>query len=455
MAATFSLGIDPAKRNFTACLLSPQGALAMAPRDFPSGREGYDALAAELRRAVPAGARLFAGVEASASLDDNLLAALPSLAPHAATTVLRLEATQVREHRAGPRPRRGKTDRTDARRAAEFVRAHAEALDRFEADAEADAALALANERAALAADITALENRLRDLLIPSFPEFEAVFSDPCGATALAVLRRAPTARHAARMRASTLAAIRGAKGTHKVGDERAAALLAHARRSIASATTDTHAGRVRRLVERIQHARQQLAEIEDAIGAYASGAPQQQEQPAQADAPATDPREQIRLLRTIPGFGTVNAAATVLRSRGLARFASAKAFAAQLALCPVRDQTGDSRDSGRLEQRGDRRTRPLLFLAALSASTCDPAMAFFKWRIQKAGKTGRQATIALAHKLAIIAWNLVRNRTPYDPARAIRAARSHNPELWKQFLEEHPKLAKKAALTCPEPALT
>lgn len=124
MNRSLILGLDPAKRNFTACLMDTQGAVVMASTDFAMNHAGLEALVARLRPHRAAATRLLVGVEASAALDDNLLAFLASPAARAdgELSVLRLDAGPVARFSAA-RPIRGKTDKADARRMAEFTRA--------------------------------------------------------------------------------------------------------------------------------------------------------------------------------------------------------------------------------------------------------------------------------------------------------------------------------------------
>jgi transposase len=117
MNPSLILGIDPAKRNFTACLMDAQGLILMRGTDFAMDRAGLEGLVGRLRPHRSAACRLFVGVEASAALDDNLLHFFASETALAdgPVTLLRLDAGQVARF-SGARPVRGKTDKADARR---------------------------------------------------------------------------------------------------------------------------------------------------------------------------------------------------------------------------------------------------------------------------------------------------------------------------------------------------
>lgn len=436
----YTLGVDPAKEKMTVCLLGAGGAELAGPADLPCTREGFDALLELLGAHVPDGAQLVVGIEATASLDDNVLRLFTSQRHPWKTHVVRADAAQVKGF-SGPRPVRAKTDRADARRIAQFTRTYAGELALFVDNARLLAMQRLVNERLALADDLTAQKNRLRDRLVISFPELTKVFGDPCTGPALALLRVAPTARHAAAKRLSTLAGAKATRrGSHAVGAERAAAIQALARTSIASACTDTDAATIVRLAQRIAMLLEQKEQVEAQLGQFAATPPAQQLPDAGAEA---DIAHQIRIAASVPGIGLLSASAIVLRSCGIRRYTSAKAFAAQMGVCPERHQTGTTRDMARLTRRGDRRLRAIVFLCIMAACRADLAMAFHWWRLKRAGLTPKQAYCACMNRVARLLWTLIRTNTPYDQNRAILNAQKNHPQLWKTFLQTNPKLGK------------
>ncbi len=436
MTSSLTLGIDPAKEKFTACLLSKQGAVLDRAADYPMTRCGFDRLVGRLRRVVAPTERLVVGVEASAALDDNLIHWLGQLREAFTVITLRVDGAQVKRF-SGARPIRGKTDKADARRIAQFTHLYGAQLDRFEQDAEAQAMGRAVNERARLVEQSTAAKNQLQDRLVISFPEFTEVFARPCKALALAVLERIPTAAVAARKRAASLSRIQVHRRGRQVGLARAEQLIALARTSIASATSLNDAEAIRFLIAQLAGLRTRIERIEAQLKAYQDSAPEPGDASSAEVAVAPTIPEQIALLAQTRGIGLVGAATVVLRCRGLSRFTSAKALAAQLGTNPDRIQTGRSRERGRLTHRGDRRTRSTLYLLTNMMTLFDPAMAFHKWRHQHAGHKPKQAISACMNRLAKIMWTLVETRTPYDQKRQARNAARQHPELWKTFVAQ------------------
>lgn len=442
----YTLGVDPAKRKFTACLLAERREV-MAPRDFECSEQGFKELERRLDKVLASKETcLVVGVEASASYDDNLLAFFRQMGLRRPVSLLRVDSAQVKQF-SGARPVRAKTDAADARRVAQFTRQYAHELDRFETDPQAQAVQRVVNERFALVRDLVALRNALRDRLVAAFPEFEKVFRDPATPLALTVLRHAPTAVVAGRKRATTLAVLQAAKGGEHLGIDRAQKLVKLAKTSIASATGEAEQNAVRRTIDRIELLREHIAQVEVEMQTYVDQADRELPEPDQP----LSLQQEIGLVDTIPGIALVGATSVVMRARGISRFVDAKALAAQMGTCPQRSQTGSSRDSAKLTQRGDRLVRAMLFQLTHIAIMHNPTMAFHHWHAQKKGLLGKRATCACMNRMSRIIYGVVKNRRPYDLGEAVENIRRHHTALWKEFLEGHPNWVKRLEKIHPE----
>lgn len=470
--SAYCLGVDPAKEKATLCLIDSQGKVVIPAFDAPANREGFDLTSKRVSSVVSAEDNLLIGVEATAALDDNWLAFFPALKAHCNVSLLRLDPGQVKAF-SGAKPVRAKTDNADARRIANFVRQYAGELARFEHNPVFDAMLTVLSERESTVADLTRLKNRLQDRLVVCFPEFASIIGNPYSQKALALLEEMPTAAVMARKHVATIAKIKGAsKGAHRIGEELAIKLKEAAKTSIASQSTEVFEGVIRRLVKRIRFLSEQLAEcnvlIDDFVASgkedetdhgnsvvnktdigntevQASDAPTAQEDAEEHDTTPPHPSivRQCVLLTSLPGVSNVIAATIVLRARGIPRFHSEKAFSAQNAAHPDRNQTGSTKDSAKLGKRGDRRSRPSLFLASLAATRDDEAFAFYKWLHESSGQTPKQAICSVMNRMTRLMWTLVHHNTPYDQSIAIANIKEQHGKKWDQFLAE--RKAKKA----------
>jgi transposase len=124
------------------------------------------------------------------------------------------------------------------------------------------------------------------------------------------------------------------------------------------------------------------------------------------------------RRLATVPGIGPITAsllAATV--GGNIGAFPSARHFAAWLGLVPKQHSTGGKPRLGRITKTGDREIRRLLVLGATSmvyrAGRWNSAAGAWT-RGLLARRPVRLATVALANKMARIAWALMARKEVY-----------------------------------------
>jgi transposase len=130
-------------------------------------------------------------------------------------------------------------------------------------------------------------------------------------------------------------------------------------------------------------------------------------------------------LLRSIPGVGAVTAAALLAELPEPARFASAQQAAAYAGLAPREYRSGSSvRRRTRLSKAGNARLRKALYLPTLTAIRFNPLLRRFFERLVAAGKARMAAVGACMRKLLMIAYGVLKNRTPFDPAWALKKTR-------------------------------
>ena len=124
--------------------------------------------------------------------------------------------------------------------------------------------------------------------------------------------------------------------------------------------------------------------------------------------------------LRTIPGVGLLTATALVAFVGDVQRFPSGRHFASYLGLTPRESSSGLQRRLGRISKRGDPYLRMLLIHGA-RAVLCHAKKAKHQpdrlrtWALEREGARGHnKAAVALANKLARIAWAVWRNQCAY-----------------------------------------
>lgn len=116
-------------------------------------------------------------------------------------------------------------------------------------------------------------------------------------------------------------------------------------------------------------------------------------------------------LLDKIPGIGPLIASAIVAFMPDARQFETGRDFSAWLGLTPRQNSTGGKQKLGKITKQGNRYLRKLLVLAATSllCRIGDRTGTLADWvRGLRARKSARLTTVALANKLARIAWAML-----------------------------------------------
>ncbi len=125
------------------------------------------------------------------------------------------------------------------------------------------------------------------------------------------------------------------------------------------------------------------------------------------------------RRLATIPCIGPITASMVAATVADLGMFKSARHFAAWLGLVPRQHSTGGRTRLGRITKTGNREIRRLLVLGATSmiyrAETWNSAAGAWVRKILER-RPARLATVALANKMARIAWAVMTRNEVYRP---------------------------------------
>jgi hypothetical protein len=126
----------------------------------------------------------------------------------------------------------------------------------------------------------------------------------------------------------------------------------------------------------------------------------------------------ELRRLLTLPGVNFVTACALLAAIGDVGRFPTARHLVSYLGLDPrVRQSGTDPARHGRISKQGPGETRHVLVEAARHAArTTGPLRAFHE---RVASRRGRNiATVAVARKLAVIAWHMLNRSEDYAFAR-------------------------------------
>jgi transposase len=122
-----------------------------------------------------------------------------------------------------------------------------------------------------------------------------------------------------------------------------------------------------------------------------------------------------VQLLETTPGVGPRTAEAIVAHLHQPARFANGKQVSAYVGLAPKQFQSGATDRRGRITRRGPALLRKLLVECAWVMLRYNGWARAVYLRLTHGGKTHKkQAIVALARKLLVRCWAMLRDQTPW-----------------------------------------
>ena len=119
--------------------------------------------------------------------------------------------------------------------------------------------------------------------------------------------------------------------------------------------------------------------------------------------------------LATIPGIGPVIATAIAATVADPSAFRSGREFAAWLGLTPTQRSTGGKQRLGRISRKGDQYIRRLLIIGAQTVLLRSKAAKANPWIQNLLARCARlKVAVALANKMARIAWAVMAKGEPY-----------------------------------------
>lgn len=123
--------------------------------------------------------------------------------------------------------------------------------------------------------------------------------------------------------------------------------------------------------------------------------------------------KEKRTLLMSVPGIGKITAATLIALLPELGQ-CNRKQIAALVGIAPFNHDSGTKRGK-RKTQGGRADVRCVLYMAALTASWCNPVIKAQYQHLLKAGKLTKVALVACMHKLLVILNAMIQSNTPWQ----------------------------------------
>lgn len=121
-----------------------------------------------------------------------------------------------------------------------------------------------------------------------------------------------------------------------------------------------------------------------------------------------------VPLLKTIPGFDTLSALMFIAEAGDIDRFGNADQLAAYTGLVPRVRASGGSTYTGRITKQGPKHLRWILVQCAWAAIKASPNLRETFCIISRK-KSQKVAIVAVARKLATIAYHVLKAKTPFE----------------------------------------
>jgi len=392
----YVVGIDIGMESCMMCALTMEKRQVIKPSPFANKAEGFSSLFERLECLGASPEQILVGLEATSRYGENLYHVLLKRGYR----VCLLHPAQMHAF-AQQRGLRAKTDQVDA---TTIARALLSGEARFGYVPTEQVAIyrELVRLQQQLSEDVVRYKNEIHALLVVLFPEFTQVFADPTRPTALAFLKRYPSAQAVAQAEVSVLSQVLHQLSPKHYGRQTAERLLDVAKKSISSGVAiSARSTSLRILCDQLEHTQANLKQLHQEIETLLD----------------QDPKAKGVLL--IPEFGVMTVAVLRAELGDLDRFARMDQVVAYVGMDLQVKQSGKWIGQTKLSKRGSGRVRRILYLAALRSIWLpnSPFGAYYHRLVERGMKKG-MAVVAVMRKLLIVAAHLILTEEMYEPGK-------------------------------------
>lgn len=389
----FYIGIDIAKRSHQAAVTNASGELIVKPFSFKNSAIGFAQFLSVLEENSVAYSCCVIGLEATGHYWYPLYFFLVEQ-KFTVKVFNPIQTAAFREIAI----RKVKNDNHDSIMIADFTR-----FGRYsETYIPSEAMLALKNLsrfRLSVSDLCSDLKRRTLVLLDQIFPEYSSVFSDTFGTTSKQLLEKYSTPDEFSEISTTKLANFIHKISRGRFGREKAELIKAAAHDSVGiSYAIDTFSFQIKQLIEQIEFMEDQLNEIDAEMAKLLA-------------------QSEYSVITTISGIGPTLGSIIVSEIGDIERFETSSKLVAYAGLDASVKQSGEFNSTqNKISKRGSPHLRRALWMAAFMSLRNDPALYDYYSRLRARGKSHRLATTAVARKLCIIVWAIMKSKQPYSP---------------------------------------
>ncbi len=243
------------------------------------------------------------------------------------------------------------------------------------------------------------LKKKVIAILDQVFPEYTGVFSDVFGKTSKQLLEQFSTPDEFMDISTTKLTNLLLKVSRGRNGREKAELIKTAAQSSIGiSYALDAFSFELKQLLAQIEFMENQLSDVDAEMEKLLS-------------------QSEYAVITTISGIGPMLGSVIVSEIGDINRFENSSKLVAYAGLDASVKQSGEFNSSkNKISKRGSPYLRRALWMAAFMSLQCDPALYDYYSKLRARGKTHRCATTAVARKLCIIVWAIMKSKKPYSP---------------------------------------
>lgn len=387
----FYLGIDIAKVNHVASLISEDGSILVKAIKFTNSIEGLQKLLDSISNFDTS--QIYCAMEATGTYWLSLFSALTDKGFNVSV----FNPYQIKSFRGAYNNRKQKNDVIDSILIANFLSFNGT----VQTSLPNDDLLALKNltrYRSNLVDNICKAKTQVTGILDKVFPEYSDLFSDTFSEASKQILLNCPTPNEVVNFNTRKLANLlkKASRGHHSTDKVREVKSLAKNSFGI-KFTGDACSFEIKQLVNQIIFLENQAHELEVKIKDIYS--------------------KLDNHLQSIPGIGKVTAPTILAEIGDINNFSSPSKLTAFAGLDPSENQSGNKKSSNeKTSKRGSPYLRHALYTAAMVAANNDPIMHDYYIKKRAEGKHHYVALTGVERKLLGIIFHVLKENRDYRP---------------------------------------
>lgn len=387
----FYLGIDIAKVNHVASLISEDGSILVKAIKFTNSIEGLQKLLDSISNFDTS--QIYCAMEATGTYWLSLFSALTDKGFNVSV----FNPYQIKSFRGAYNNRKQKNDVIDSILIANFLSLNGTE----QTSLPNDDLLALKNltrYRSNLVDNICKAKTQVTGILDKVFPEYSDLFSDTFSEASKQILLNCPTPNEVVNFNTRKLANLlkKASRGHHSTDKVREVKSLAKNSFGI-KFTGDACSFEIKQLVNQIIFLENQAHELEVKIKDIYS--------------------KLDNHLQSIPGIGKVTAPTILAEIGDINNFSSPSKLTAFAGLDPSENQSGNKKSSNeKTSKRGSPYLRHALYTAAMVAANNDPIMHDYYIKKRAEGKHHYVALTGVERKLLGIIFHVLKENRDYRP---------------------------------------